>query len=372
MSPRAPDFRALPGTGKSLLILLVMALVVAACGGTADETTTTAAAPDTTTTTEAAPGTTAETSTTTTTTTIPDLGEITVAVGASQSIDFAPAELAIELGMWEKRGLTVNNVFVRGGGEVARLIAAEEAQIGITTGPSTVSPIVKGLPSRIVAAASLDWVGFVIIVGADSDIQTLADLEGKTIGFSRPGSTTDYVAEKVAAAQGWTMNVDVFKASVGGLPEMMAALQQGSIDAFSWTPEPAYALEEEGQAKVIGNMGDIIGANVFMAIQAGTDLIENNPEVVQAYLEGWMETVQWMNDNPEEAITWMSESWEMSEAAIAKAFEVAIANMSLDGVIPEANLAGLAQTVAELDEDIETPPAAADFYDPRFVPVVPS
>lgn len=298
-----------------------------------------------------------------------NLGEVTVAVGAAQSIDFAAAELGLELGVWKKRGLTVNNVFVRGGGEVARTVASGDAQIGMTTGPAAVAPIIKGLPARLVAATSLDWVGFVIIVAANSEIQTIADLKGKTIGFTRPGSTTDYVADQIAASQGWMMGEDISKASIGGLQEMVAALNSGAIDAFTWTAEPAYTLEEQGEARVIGDMGDIIGPNVFVSAYATIDLIDNQPEIVQAFLEGWMETQRWMKENPDEAIDWMANKWEMSKTAIAKAFETAGPNLSTTGEIPEANLAGLAKTVAELDEEIPSPPAPDEFFDPRFLPV---
>lgn len=339
--------------GRLIAVFAAFSLILAACSsGASDEPDTTVATPA------------AETPAA-----VPDLGTLSVAVGAAQSIDFAPAELGLKLGVWERRGLTVENVWVRGGGEVARTMAANEASIGITTGPAVVAPILKGLPSKLVAAGSLGWTGFVIIVGADSDIQTVADLKGKTIGFSRPGSTTDYVAEKIAASQGWVMGEDVSKASIGGLSEMVAALTSGSIAAFTWTPEPAYLLEEQNEARIIGNMGDVIGANVFVSFSAADELISARPEVVQAYLEGWFETVQWMKDNPDEAITWMSDTWEMTSYAISKAFEAGVANLSVTGEIPDENLAGLAKTVADLDEEITTPPSPADYFDGQFLPV---
>jgi len=361
--------------GRLLVVVAALSLILAACGGGASSEPDTSVAPPASESTTTAPA--AQTSTTgasaSTTSApapeVPDLGTLSVAVGAAQSIDFAPAELGLKLGVWERRGLTVENVWVRGGGEVARTMAANEAEIGVTTGPAVVAPILKGLPAKLVAASSLGWTGFVIIVATDSDIQTISDLEGKTIGYSRPGSTTDYVAEKIASSQGWVMGDDVYKASVGGLSEMVAALKSGSIDAFTWSPEPAYLLEEQGEARIIGNMGDIIGPNVFVSFSAANELIKDKPEVVRAYLEGWFETIQWMKDNPDEAIAWMSDTWEMTPYAISKAFEASVDNLSVTGEIPEENLIGLANTVAELDEDITTPPSPDVFFDDQFLPV---
>ena len=47
----------------------------------------------------------------------------------------------------------------------------------------------------------LDWA---VIVGAKSDVQSIADLRGKTIGISRIGSGSQVMASYMALKHGWT------------------------------------------------------------------------------------------------------------------------------------------------------------------------
>ncbi len=298
-----------------------------------------------------------------------DLGTVRVAVGAAQSIEFAAAQLGVELGVWEERGLEVENISVSGGGEVARTMAAGEADIGLTGGPGAVTPIVKGLEASLVAATSLDYVGLVIAVGADSDIQEVADLEGATMGFTSFGSLTDFATRKIAESQGWTIGEELQAAPIGGITELMAALQQGSIDAFTWSPEAVYELEGQGEARIIGDLGEIVGDNVFEAAYATDELINDRPEALEAYLSGYFEAVQYMKDNEEEAIQYMVDTFGLSEYAIMNTYEISIDNLSTTGEIPEANLQGLAESLPQLDEEITEAPPVEEFWDPSFVPV---
>lgn len=341
------------------LALLAVLLLAVACGGGGDAadtdsgTDTGAAGDDTST--EQAGG--------------EDLGTVRVAVGALQSIEFAAADLGKELGVWEDRGLTVEHISVSGGGEVARALAAGEADIGLTGGPGAVTPIIKGLEAELVAATSLDFVGMVIAVSADGDIQDTSDLEGKTIGFTSHGSLTDFASRKIAESEGWTMGEEVQGAAIGGITELMAALQQGSIDAFTWSPEAAYQLEEQGEARIIGNLAEIVGPNVYEAMYATNDLINNRTDALEAYMAGYFETVQYMKDNKDEAIAWMSEQWDLSEYAVTQTYEISADNLSTTGEIPEENLQGLAESLPEIDEEITEAPSPDEFWNPSFVPV---
>lgn len=298
-----------------------------------------------------------------------DLGTVRIAVGAAQSIEFAAASIGQELGVWEERGLEVQNIEVSGGGEVARLMAAGEADVGLTGGPGAITPIVKGYEGQLVAATSLDFVGMVVAVAADGEIQEIPDLEGDTIGFTSHGSLTDFAARKIAESQGWELGQDIQTAAIGGIQELMAALQAGSIDAFTWSPEAAYALEDRGEARIIGDLGDIVGPNVFEAMYASNELIEERPDALTAYMEGYFEAVQWMKDNQEDAIAFMVENWELSEYAVTQSYDISIDNLSTTGEIPEENLQGVAEAVLELDDEVAETPAIEDFFTDEFVPV---
>jgi ABC-type nitrate/sulfonate/bicarbonate transport system substrate-binding protein len=292
-----------------------------------------------------------------------DLGTIKVVVGA-KSIEFIAADLGHKLGSWKKRGLDVQNVYVSGGGQVSQTLAAGAADIGLTGGPNAANAILKGLESRIVAAAAYSFVGGLLVVRKDSPAKTVADLKGKIFGISSPGSLTDFMATQVAAFQKWKLGTDYKKATVGGLDQLTAALQGGAIDAFAWSAEPAFLLQEKGQGRVLTNMAEFVGPNLFEVIQATSQAIKQKHDAVKAYLDGYFETVRYMASHPRETQAFMAENMGYSDYVVKATYDLEISNLSTNGMATAEQLEGVAKTIAK---DGNVPPASA-FWDPQFLP----
>lgn len=338
---------------RALGLVAALALITAGCGddGGSDDTATTA----TTATGDTAADAPAQ-----------DLGSVTVVIGTDKTFEFLPAEYGLELGVWEKRGLDVSNLYVQGSGQVAQTLAAGEGDLAVTAGASGVTPILGGLEARVVGEIGRDFNMMVMVADADSDIDAIEDLKGKTVGITSQGSLTDYLARAVIDDQGWSEG-DMSIAPIGGFNEQVAALESGAIDAFVWSAEAGFQLEEQGDGKVVFNYGELISDNVFEVINASTSLIDGKPEAVQAYLEGWYETVQYMKDNPEETVAFCVDQYQLSEFVCQSTYDLDIDNLSTDGVIPDENLQGLAKSL--VSDSIPEAPAIKAFYDSRFVPV---
>ncbi|MPZ26716.1 MAG: PhnD/SsuA/transferrin family substrate-binding protein [Micromonosporaceae bacterium] len=295
------------------------------------------------------------------------LGSLTVAVGTAQTFEFLPAEFGLDLGVWEERGLQVENLYVQGSGQVAQAIAAGEADIGVTAGASGVDAILSGVESKIVGLIGADFRMMVLVVPEGSAIQSIDDLQDTVVGVTSAGSLTDYLARTITVHQGWPEDA-IQRANIGGLSEQLAALESGATDAFVWSVEAGFALEEEGSGQVLLDFGQIVTENVFEDIVASQPAIDEREDAVRAYLEGWYETVRHMKDNRDETVAVMVEEFEVSENVAAKTYDHDIDNLSTDGTIPQANLEGLAQSVVEQGIADEVP-AIDVFWDDRFVPV---
>jgi ABC-type nitrate/sulfonate/bicarbonate transport system substrate-binding protein len=296
-----------------------------------------------------------------------DLGEITVVTGIAQTFDLMQQQLGHDLGVWEKRGLRVIDLVVGGGGQVGQTMAAKEADIALTTGTSAIAPILGGLDAPIIAAVAPDFT-LVACVRPDSEAQTPADLEGATIGITSPGSGTDFLADSLALAQGWEVGTDFHKASLGGLSEMVAALDRGVVEAFISTAELCFQMEERGEGRVLFSFAEIVTDNVFEIIAAQGEAIESRPEAVAAYLEGWFETTRWMQDNREATIQWVVDNWGLSETAVTNTYDLSINNLSIDGTVSQESLVGVAESLVALGT-VDVAPEVEIFWDPRFVPV---
>lgn len=292
--------------------------------------------------------------------------EVTVAIGQTGTFAFVPAELGLQLGVWEKRGLDVKNLNVQGSGEVAQALVAGEADLALATASATVGSVVKGVPQKVVAGiGDNDFRTMVVVVPTASDVQTVADLKGKTIGVTSPGSGTDYLAKVLQKREGWS-DSGLKRAAIGGLGEQLAAMESGSTDAFIWSIEAAYTLEESGEGRILTDFG-FLENELYMVINGTDEAIENKPEAVQNYIDGWSETVKYMQDNPDETISFIKDDFKVSDPVAKKIYDFGLQIVSRDGTIPQNVLDGVAQSLVT-QGIADEPPAVETWWDDQFVP----
>jgi TRAP transporter TAXI family solute receptor len=73
-----------------------------------------------------------------------------------------------------------------------------------------------------------------VVVMADSDIETIEDMEGRTISVGSPSSGTEVIALRLLDVAGLDPEEDIGKRQLG-VGESVQALRDGSIDGFFWS-----------------------------------------------------------------------------------------------------------------------------------------
>lgn len=73
-----------------------------------------------------------------------------------------------------------------------------------------------------------------VVVNADSGIESLADLKGKTVSVGSPGSGTEVIALRMLEAVGINPDEDITREQLGAA-ESAGAMKDGKIDAFFWS-----------------------------------------------------------------------------------------------------------------------------------------
>ena len=73
-----------------------------------------------------------------------------------------------------------------------------------------------------------------VAVKADSGIERIEDLEGKTVSVGSPNSGTEVIALRLLEVAGLDPDEDLSKRGLG-VGESVQALRDGSIDAFFWS-----------------------------------------------------------------------------------------------------------------------------------------
>ena len=183
--------------------------------------------------------------------------------------------------------------FTNPGDQKTALLAGSLDMTG-TTIPTAITAASKGEPIKVVV--SLCNKCSALVVGEDSDIETEADLKGKTIAYV-PGTMHHVLLLDVLKRAGLDPDEDVTLVRIDFF-DMGQALSDGTIDAFlSGEPYPSQAVRD-GYGRILSYpyFDDSIGAiNAGMIVTE--DTIKNRPELVQSLVNAHIQATERMNSD---------------------------------------------------------------------------
>lgn len=204
------------------------------------------------------------------------------------------------VGFFEEEGLDVTTEILQG---------SSPALQGLETGVVDVSTI--GASALMLARqAGADFLAFHTSVTGnyaypavlpDSDIQTLADLEGRTVGVPAAGSgSVPHTQGLVAFEGGDPATIDFLPVGVG--VEALSALQNGDVDALAhW--DTVYADMEATGAELRYLGSDVADELGFQVVYTATeDWLEENPDVAEGMARAANKAYVFVEENPEAAV----------------------------------------------------------------------
>jgi NitT/TauT family transport system substrate-binding protein len=157
--------------------------------------------------------------------------KVTIAVGGGACLCYLPTVLAQQLGEFEKAGLAVELVDLKGGSDALKAVLGGSADVvsGYFDHCVNIAAKKQELQSFVVYDR---YPGLVLVVspGHTSEIKSIKDLAGKKVGVSAPGSSTDFFLKYLLKKNG----VDPASVAVIGVglgATSVAAMEQGQIDA---------------------------------------------------------------------------------------------------------------------------------------------
>jgi NitT/TauT family transport system substrate-binding protein len=211
-----------------------------------------------------------------------------------------PLYVAEQKKIFEKNGIQVESVVIRGATNVLRAVVNETAPIGRINPDYVIGAIEKGAKIKVVAA-NMDKVPYDIY--ARPEIKTGADLRGKTLGVgSLMGGTTLMMQEVLEKAYN-LKDSDYKLLVVGASPERYAALKSGSVQASFIVPPFTFRAAKDGFRK-LANFHEQLGPILFTTDFAHTSYLRSNRTEIVRYLKSLIEATRWLYDpkNKEDAI----------------------------------------------------------------------
>lgn len=205
-----------------------------------------------------------------------------------------------EQGFFEDEGLDVEQVDAEGGGGNVRTVVAGDAQIGMATGIAGLFAAYReGTNVRIVSneinqSSDLFWYG----LAGETDYESVEDIEGASLGFSSPGSSTHMVSLTAAERYGGEVT------SVGGPPDANAALEGGEVDLGWSAGQFFYGGVQDGDYVEVfrGNDVEPFGNLSIRVNFVDGALLEDNPGKAESYFAAHAQAIEWAYDNLDQAI----------------------------------------------------------------------
>lgn len=261
-----------------------------------------------------------------------DLGTLKVIETSQYDVPMIGADAATELGLWDKS----LKVQIAVGEHLGEALATGDADIGIGSPNRVIGAITQGLEATIVGA-TIPWWDQYIVASNESGATKPEDLKGSTFGISSFGSAGHYSTVTLAQSLGWSKD-DYKIVTMGNLNGLNAGLKNGTIDAFLWSAFPAYTLEESKDAKVIGSVRDLVGPNPLDVIVVRTETLENRPQAVKAFCDGYYDAVKTLQDDPKKAQDLFVNKWGKDPVVTPKVIEEELSLLSKDGKITDEML----------------------------------
>src|SRR5579859_6454337 len=197
-----------------------------------------------------------------------------------------PLWVAKQSGLFEQHGLDVDLQYVASATSVAALVSGQ-MQLA-TVGLSETLGAIAGGADLVVIANQVPAYTYIFEVAPG--IQTAADLKGKSIGISRPGSSSDIGTRVVLNKFGLDADKDVNLIQTGSVSDRSAAMQSGALQAAVASPPETLAVERLGWHPLF-DLAALQLPAVTLGLVVQRQYRDTNQTTVQAYVDALVEGI---------------------------------------------------------------------------------
>jgi sulfonate transport system substrate-binding protein len=256
------------------------------------------------------------------------------------SIDFAtynPLSLIVkDQGLIEEAlgdDVAVEWVQSAGSNKANEFLRAGSIDVGSTAGSAALLARANGSPIQVIDIYSQpEWSA--IVVGADSDITSVADLKGKSVAAT---AGTDPYFFLLQALETAGLTVDDIEVQNLQHADGRAALDGGSVDAWAGLDPIMAAAEVEAGDKLIYRNVDF---NSYGFLNATEEFITDHADVAQVVVDAYEEARAWALEHPDETAALLAEVAGI-DPAVANTVIQERSNLDVSGVPGKDQLAVL-------------------------------
>ena len=285
-----------------------------------------------------------------------------IAVGGKASFYYLPLTIAEQLGYFKAEGLEVEISDFAGGARSLQAVVGGSADVVSGAYEHTINLQNKGqLFQAFVLLGRAPQIAMGVSAKTMAGYKSVADLRGKKIGVSAPGSSTNMMANLVLSRAGLKAG-DVSFIGVGTSAGALTALRSGQIDAISNIDPVMTMLEQKGDVRIISDTRTLKGTQeVFggpmpaACLYAPLAFVQKNPNTAQALTNAIVHALKWLQTvGPSDIIKTVPENYLLGDRALYLAsFDKVRESIALDGLFPEDGGKTALRALASFDTNLK-------------------
>lgn len=199
--------------------------------------------------------------------------------------------------------------------EVVPLIA--KGEIDVAAIPANLASTLYKKTEGAISVININTLGVLYILENGTQINSIADLKGKTVYMTGKGTVPEFAFKYILAQNGLSES-DVtieFKSE----PTEVASILAQDAYAVGLLPQPfvTVALTQNEKARIAINLVDEWSDMLTGVTIVRNEFLEEHEGLVKQLLEDYAASTTYVNENPEEAAEWV-EKYGIVKAAVAK------------------------------------------------------
>ena len=202
--------------------------------------------------------------------------------------------IAKEAKIFEKNGLDVEPVLLRGSGQTSQAMVSGSLFASSVAQPAVMLADLNGA-DLVNVAHGIAAQGSKLMVRPE--IRKLEDLKGKKIGISSLGSAGDLLFGYVLRKYGIDTNREVFWLAVGNTAERLQALYSGAVDAADLTFPADLQAERKGFRVLLDAKKEIVYPTASVVTRRKT--IREDRDTVMRFVRSYVEGIAFLKQNKE-------------------------------------------------------------------------
>lgn len=282
--------------------------------------------------------------------------KVVIGIGGQTLLTYLPTTLAQELGYYQEEGLNVELQDLQGGSKA--LTAMIGGSTHVTSGYYEHTIQMQAKNQKVKAFVDMgESSGLALLVAPKNEgrIKSIADLKGKNVGVTSPGSSTDMFVKFLLAKNGM-QQTDAAVSAIGAGSSAVAAMEQGQVDAaVMLEPDISVLTKRIGHEPVL--LEDVRTAEglreVFdtdswpsSSLYAKTEWLDQNKETAGKLGKAIKRTLEYIDGHSgEEIAAAMPEKFSGGDKALyAKVIEELKVTLSKDGAFTEEGALAVLKT----------------------------